>query len=81
MIAALEESILQNALVQYFQPYNSASFSRMLQAFGEDDKDGQTELASRLAGLIKTGRLQAKLDLVENVSFMALSYAGLFQSH
>jgi COP9 signalosome complex subunit 1 len=68
VIAALEDHILQNALVQYFQPYNSASFSRMLASFGQEDENSRNDLASKLAMLIKTGRLQARLDLVEMVS-------------
>ncbi|KAG7528471.1 hypothetical protein FFLO_06125 [Filobasidium floriforme] len=65
VIAALEDHILQNALVQYFQPYNSASFSRMLASFGQEDENSRNDLAGKLAMLIKTGRLQARLDLVE----------------
>ena len=43
----------------------------MLQAFGDNKEAGQRDLANRLAVLIRAGRLQARLDLVEMVSLIA----------
>lgn len=40
----------------------------MLASFGQEDENSRNDLASKLAMLIKTGRLQARLDLVEMVS-------------
>jgi hypothetical protein len=42
----------------------------MLESFGQEEKNSHKDLANKLATLIKTGRLQAKLDLVDLVSYV-----------
>jgi len=67
IIMQLEDHITQNALVQYLEPYTNANLSRMLETFGQDPNGDRTALVTKLAELIRTDRLHAKLDLVTMV--------------
>jgi hypothetical protein len=76
MIAELENHIMQNALIQYLQPFTNASVSRLMEAFGQDEQN-KLELVVKLGELVRADRLHAKLDLVDMVRVSA----RLFSDH